>query len=272
MLPTRWLGWTSDLAGVVAWPLTPFTDAGTKLTAWLRPATSPLAAYAEDDRDLMERLATDKEIAEAQLARAQLKIVQLEEQIAQLQLAKRFSSDRPVRYMLADVTKHSPNLSADVVSINRGERDNVRVGSVAVYAGVHLIGQVSEVGHLESLLTPITSPAMRDLVEAIIMPRDDPDAPATSAARVQLSGKDGVFTAEVDRQMIVERGDIARLADARWPGAAQAMIIGIVEAVESIDDQPLRKRIVIRPKYRAQELANVTLKVEIVDSDERGTP
>jgi len=264
MLPVRWLGWTSDLAAIVAWPLAPFTDAGTKLVAWLKPSASPLDALTGDSRNAMEQLAIEKDYAEAQLVQARMQIEALEQQVAQLQLASRYSSARRISLVLADIVGHSPNMSLDVVSLNRGSRDGVRSSAIGVHAGVHLIGKVTEVDLLRSLLVPITSPAMRDLMEAVVMPQDDLESPLDQSARVQLAPqKDGSFLAVVDRQFNVSQGDIVRLADARWPEPAQAMIVGYVDAVESIDDQPLRKRLVVRPKYRAHELASVTLKVEV---------
>jgi hypothetical protein len=269
MLPTRWLGWTKDVAAIVALPITPFTHVGTQLSAWLRPAATPLDALTGDSLLALEKLALEKDYAEAQLVAAKMRIDELEQQVAQLQLAQRYSSGRPVRLLLADITGHSPNLSLDVVSLNCGSHRGVHKGAIAVHAGVHLIGRVMEVDALRSLLVPITSPAMRELLDAVIMPGGDADAPMEQAARVQLAQRsDGAFIAVVDRELKVERGDIARLADARWPAAAQAMIIGTVQAVESIEDQPLRRRLVVRPMYRAHELASVTLKIELDDEME----
>lgn len=273
MMPTRWLGWTKDVAAIVALPITPFTHIGTKLSATLRPAASPLDALTGDHRDMLEKLAIEKDYAEAQLVHAQLRIDELEQQVAQLQLASRYSSGRPVKLLLADITSHSPNLSLDVVSLSRGSRDGVVEGAIAVHAGVHLVGRVTQVDTLRSLMVPMTSPAMQELIDAVVMPAGNADALVDQAPRVQLSlRKDGTFSAEIDRQVAVERGDVARLADARWPGTAQAMIIGTVENVEPIEDQPLRRRIVVRPMYRAHELSSVTLKIELPEGEARVQP
>ncbi len=272
-LPTRWLGWTKDVAAIVALPVTPFTHLGTKVATWLRPAPSPIDGLTGDTRGQLAQLAFEKDYAEAQLAQALMRIDELEQQVAQLQMAASYSSGRPVRLLLADVTGHSPNLSVDSVWLSRGSRDGVRVGSIAVHAGVHLIGRVTEVDKLRSTMVPITSPAMRDLIVAILMPKDATNASVETAPRVQLAQRnDGAFTAVIDRHIQLSRGDIARLADARWPAAAQAMIIGSVEAVEDIEDQPLRKRVVVRPMYRAHELSSVTLKIELQGDEQGGQP
>ena len=272
VFPTRWLGWTKDVAAIVALPITPFTHLGTTLATWLRPGASPIDGLSGDVSEQLAQLVIEKDYAEAQLASAMMRIEELEQQVAQLQLAASYSSGRPVKLLLADVTGHSPNLSLDVVSLSRGSRDGVRAGTVAVHAGVHLIGKVTEVKTLGSLMVPITSPSWRDLIDAVIMSGEVTDGEIEPKARVQLALRaDGAFTADVDRQVVVEHGDIARLSDTRWPSAAQAMVIGRVEAVEAIEEQPLRRRIVVRPMYRAHELSSVTLKIESDDGADGST-
>ena len=115
---------------------------------------------------------------------------------------------------------------------------------------------------LSCRLIPITDRSI-GLVEAIIIPADDPVAQVQTAPRLQLSpdGK-GALVGDLERDMVVTPGDVVRLADSTWPDGAQGMIVGFVESVEPKDLQPLLSSVTVRPRYHPQRLASVTLKIE----------
>jgi cell shape-determining protein MreC len=280
-LPVRWLRWSNDVAGIVNAPLAPFSQLGVLLASWLRPARGPVIDLPESAARIIE----ERERYESLYHAEQLRVQALEEQLAQLQQVPLENLRVPVRLVLADVIGRSPGAASGVIELKRGSRDGVSPGNVAVYAGVHLVGQVRDVDRLRSLMVPVTSPAI-GLVGGAVRPKDRPEAPMRGSQRIHLeAGGDGTLVAHVDREMDVHSGDEIVLVDDGWPAAAQAMVLGVVDAIVPVDETPLRKRVIVRPHYQADELAHVTLKIEVAQAvpaagtpatpsqdDRRGTP
>jgi hypothetical protein len=110
-------------------------------------------------------------------------------------------------------------------------------------------------------------------MEAIILPADDPAAELAGAPRLQLvaDGR-GALVGDLDRNLVVQAGDVVRLSDPAWPDSAQGMILGYVRSVEPKDLQPLHNQITVKPDFDAQEVASVTLKIERLAAGEEGPP
>lgn len=258
-LPTGWLGWTDILASIVNVPLQPLTDGGLRLGAWIRPATDEYAQASQELKRRTEELETTR----ALLYAARLRIEALQEEIGELQAARRLHQGAEINPLYARVTGRSPDRAGGPVRLNAGTRHGVTPGTVAVYRGVHLIGRVArDVSRLSCHLVPITDPSA-GLLEAIILPGDDPVADVRNAPRLQLeSDGNGALVGDLDSSTQVRKGDVVRLSDPAWPDSAQGMIVGEVESIEPKDLQPLRNAITVRPRYQANRVASVTLKIE----------
>jgi hypothetical protein len=76
--------------------------------------------------------------------------------------------------------------------------------------------------------------------------------------KATMESGEGVFIADVERDRAFV-GDIVRLNDPGWSPVAQGMILGTIESVTPNDDEPLRRRIVVRPQYAISDVAVVTL-------------
>ena len=259
LLPTGWLGWTSILADVINVPLQPLMDAGLGIATWIRPADDRFAGASVE----LRRLRVELEKTRALLYGARLRSEALEEEIGELQAARRLHQGAEINPLYARVTARSPDRARGPVRLNAGSRHGVVPGTVAVYRGVHLIGRVADgVSRLSCHLVPITDPAA-GLVEAIILPADDPLAAVKTAPRLQLAPDgNGTLVGDLDRSIVVSRGDIVRLSDPSWADSAQGMIVGLVESTSTKDLQPLLSSIVVRPRYQAHRVESVTLKIE----------
>ncbi|MHC4414714.1 MAG: rod shape-determining protein MreC [Planctomycetota bacterium] len=262
LLPTGWLRpWTSHVADIVNVPVQPFADAGIRPRGRLRPRDDATAGESERVRHLTEELEKARALSHAK----QLRIEALEQEIRELQDARRFHRGGEVEIdpLFARITGRSPDRAGGPVRLNVGRRDGVTGGTVAVFRGVHLIGRVAEdVAQAGSWIIPITDPSNR-LVEAVILPAGDPLAPVGEAPRILLAPSGpGAFAGDLDAAVGVERGDTVRLSDPTWPASAQGMIVGFVESVSPKDAQPLLTSIVVRPRYHAHHLTSVTLKIE----------
>ena len=274
-LPRSWLGPTGQIASLVRIPFIPFGDFSEKMRGWLRPP--PPAVRVEISKENIEILALERDRLRTQLLAAQSEVMRLESRIAELQEVKGAAGDVDFRPVIAEtaanVAGRQPDSSAELVLLNKGTRDGVTVGTVAVDAGVNLIGTVSRVNRLTCDLRPLTSRAS-GLINARVYPADNEDAEYAEGVFVQLDPQgDGTFSAIVARGADVAEGDLVRLDDRSWPVTAQFMIVGTVHAVRARDGLVLRDEIVVRPRVTVHDVFNVTLKVDRVQlASEDTTP
>ncbi|MHC4765763.1 MAG: rod shape-determining protein MreC [Planctomycetota bacterium] len=267
LLPSGWLRWTVVASDIVNVPIQPLADAGVRLGRVLRGPDGSAGEESEALRRRTEQLEATRVLLHA----ARLRIEALQEEIRHLQDARRFHQGVQIDPLFVRVTGRSPDGGRGPVRINAGRRQGVTPGTVAVYRGVHLIGRVGDdVGRLSCRIVPVTDPAT-GLMEAIILPADDPAAEITDAPRLQLvADGDGKLVGDLDRNLVVRPGDVVRLADPAWPDSAQGMILGPVFSVAPKDLQPLHNEITVVPVIEAQRLAFVTLKLERLAAGEGG--
>jgi len=267
-MPAGWLRWTVVASDIVNVPIQPLADAGVRLGRLLRGPDGEGGEESEALRQRTEQLEATRVLLHA----ARLRIEALQEEIRHLQDARRFHQGVQIDPMFVRVTGRSPDRVRGPVRINAGSRHGVTPGTVAVYRGVHLVGRVGDdVGRLSCRIVPITDPAT-GLMEAIILPADDPVAALADAPRLQLvaDGR-GKLVGDLDRNLVVQAGDVVRLSDPAWPDSAQGMILGTVERVEPKDLQPLHNQITVEPTFHAGGVASVTLKIERLAAGEGGS-
>jgi cell shape-determining protein MreC len=258
--PSRWLGWTRDVADVVNLPLTPMRDAGVALAKWLR-RPPPLDGSNEIERELLQQ----RDEFERLYHVASGRVRELEDHIEQLQ---QIPPDNPyvaTHSMIANITGGNQRAPWDAVEVNRGARHGVAGGTIALYGGVHLVGRITGVSPLRSELLPLPSRATGP-INARLLPAGGHEravVPMTAGELVQLEPRgDGTLIAHVRIEHSVANGDVLRLDDHTWPPAAQAMIIGQVASIERNDRQPLMRVIVVRPRFHVHQLRAVALRIE----------
>ena len=267
LLPMGWPidGWTRDLAQVVRFPLKPFVHAGIVVESWLRPAPSAAEGVPGEARRLVEQLTEERDRFQQLYRRQEQRVRELQEQLRQLQQLPVRTLGSAGTGVIARVTGRNPASTVGVVelTLDQAARRAVAPDTIAVYAGVHLLGKVvDEPGPTGCLLLPVTNRANR-YITARVFPVDNPDLPLEDATLAQLLPTGGgAFTAEIDRTRDAGRGDLVRLDDAGWPPTAQMMVLGEIVSVETNETEPLRNTVVVRPFYQVRQLAYVTLIIE----------
>ncbi len=262
MLPTRWIQpWTGDLSGLLHVLLRPFTHAGETVGSWLRttPGGGLDADLPADVRERLKEISGERDRFERLFRAAEREILALREQLSQLQLVPADEDRADVVPLQASIVSRHPREALGLVHLNRGQRQGVETDTIAVFAGVHLVGKIAEASSLSSTLLPLTHPSM-GFIDAVVISGASPAKPLSQAPLVQLEPiGDGRFRGTVERAGGVKEGDVVRLIDRRWPTEAQAMVIGTVISVVGQDDNPLRDTLLVRPRYRINEVSQVTL-------------
>jgi hypothetical protein len=267
LLPRPWRqGWQPDLAQIVQIPFKPFTHAIVVATGWLRPEPSPLIAIPPEERDLAQAL-EDRDLARSLFHRERRRADELQEQLRQLQLLPPETRRVTTASVIAHITSRSASSPMGPVELRlrRGAAEPIPPNTVAVYAGVsgssvHVLGRtVGEPSRTSCSLLPLGHPAAGGL-RGLLVPADRPLDPGQMVFLQPAGG--GAFSAQIDREIPVGRGDIVRLDDPGWSRAAQGLIVGRVMDVKVNDVEPLRHAITIRPAFHIDQVAYVTLLVE----------
>jgi cell shape-determining protein MreC len=271
LLPPAAVGWTRPPAELFGLLLTPFTWAGNRMAAWIRPAASVRAArfdgsQSEEIDYLRQRMVEFERLYLAEQDRVQ----SLQRQLEQLQKVPAEYVKTPVQPLVAHVAMRSPASPYGLVTLNKGSSHGVKPHTIAVYDGVHLVGRVTEdVDPVRCSLLPLAN-SQTPLMEARVLPKERPaKTDLTQAAQIQLHARgDGMFHAQADRLEPIREGDEVVLLDAHWPAAAQAMKIGVVHSIRPDDLQPLRNTILVRPAFQIPQLTVITLKIELEGPDQ----
>ena len=67
-------------------------------------------------------------------------------------------------------------------------------------------------------------------------------------------------------------GQVVRLSDGRWPGAAQMLLVGKVVSVEPSPDNPLRRLVVVAPVIeRLERVSEVVIRASAPAAATEGT-
>ena len=259
VLPTRWLAWTGDAADIVRIPIMPLAGIGSRVAGAVRPVNvqrGPSGSlddmiHVEGQRDRLERL----------LLQEQLRSAELEAQLRHIQnLPPRSRSAQPPLLIESEVTGRRPDhpISGVELHVPADATGHVKVGDAVTWDGRWLIGRITRVSDFRVSALPITHPDIGPLM-CLLLP-DDLDADIDSAPAVLLrqDGR-GQFIGEMDRRVQAKIGDRIVLADRAWPNSVQAFRLGIVAAIEDMDEAPLRRRLLVEPEAQLFELPWVVI-------------
>lgn len=269
-LPGWALRWTRFPAEVMRLVLGPFTNMGNLVAETIRPPRSLSASGFPADETTIERLHVQLNEFERLYLAEQSKVEDLQRQLEQLQKLPPELLDVPIQPRVAGVVLRSPTSTLGLVVLNRGANHGVKPGTVAVYDGVHLLGRVTDdVSAMQCSLLPLTNKSTGYLV-ARVMPMDRSDVRIADAPEILLEpdGSDA-FTAQIDKNTLIEVGSTVRLRDTKWPATAQAMVIGLVESITPNELEPLRNIVTVRPVWQPSQVTRMLLKIEL-ESGERG--
>lgn len=253
-------GWTAPVTGpprailhTLLWPV----------TGWLKQAGDHLRRPPEEAgtrdppesamrRQYRQMLVYTRQL-EQRLAEARQRIADLSRVRDRLPLAG-------VRLLPAPVTAWASRRGSSSLRIARGQRHGVAVGQ-AVADRASLVGRVSDVGGQTASVRLITAPETSLTVR--IVPPTGGAVSRQAYIRMEVDDAGRSFTAQVGVDEPVEEGDLAHLADTRWPEAAQGLVVGRVTAVAPWPDDPLLyRRVTVTPEVSLPHLTRVVVLVE----------
>jgi hypothetical protein len=270
----RRVHWQSELADLARLPARPISALGVQIGELLRPPADPTAGLRDAD---VEQLLADREVLERLYRAEQQRALQLQRELEELQRIPVEIRGSAPRMQVATITSRNLNSSQGAVELRVKQAAEAYVipGTVGVYASVHLMGRtVGWPSRRSVAFLPLVNEATPPF-QARVFPEDRPDLPLSRAPRLFLEPTgDGRLVGYVPRSEVVHEGDVVRMDDERWV-TAQMMVVGDVSAVRVHDDEPLRHRIEVRPRYDVQRIAQVTLIVpeaEFDDGAEIGGP
>jgi cell shape-determining protein MreC len=155
----------------------------------------------------------------------------------------------------ARVTLSTRGLQINTLTLGVGSVDNVSVGEV-VTTGYNLVGRIASVGTHTSTVRLINTPGTY-LAVGIVPPVND-DTPRQALAHLEIADDGKVFYARGDVSDPVKVGDLAFLADDRWPTSAQGLIVGQVTKIDPDEKTPLlRTRLTVTPLKSLMHLGQV---------------
>tara|TARA_B100001059_G_scaffold74191_4_gene71784 strand:+ start:8040 stop:8879 length:840 start_codon:yes stop_codon:yes gene_type:complete len=266
VLPTRWLGWTSDMADIVRIPIMPLAGVGSRLAGAMRPVNID-GNLVGDVADLRE-MESQRSRIERLLLAEQLRVAELETQLRHLQdLPPDARTRRPPVLIKSEVTGRRPDHPASGVELHVGPELAGRVsqGDAVTWDGRWLVGRVTRVSDFRLSALPVTHPDVGPLM-GVILPEDEAVDVASSPRILLKQDGSGNLIGEIDRRSPVAIGDRVILADRSWPSSLQAFKIGRVAKMDDVDAAPLRVRLLVEPEVHLHQLPWVV----IVGQDARG--
>ena len=255
--PASWLGWTADVADVVRAPIMPVSRVGTSLASWLRPPRD-LEGRPVDEAEI-DQLRRDRDrfeqLWQAQRVRADGFARQLRQLEGLPEAALR--SPRPPLVVEADITGRDPSDPRSPIELRmpRDGGERLAVGDVAVWNGQRVLGRLSHVSPVRLMVLPLSNPESGPIE---VVPADASAGTYLPRMLLRQEGR-GLLVADIDRRVVLEPGARLVLADHRWPAWSQGLEIAVVIGIESLDEAPLRQRIIARPAVDAPAVSRVSV-------------
>lgn len=262
LAPARFTRWISWFRGPFMTLMAPASGPVTALSAWLRPAstTSPFEGASESE---LERQVRELEIM---LGKANQRIKRMEETISEYERGTGYPQPVPTRKL--EATRVSANLPAGTFDVNRGRRQGVIGGTVAVARrSDQLVGIVTAAGPLVSTVHVLTDKRLEpNLMIGVIMPAQTGAALTPEQfdelprEQFRPTGNGSLLADAVgaDKASHIHKGDLVRLDDETWPSAASMLILGTVSKIERTDD-PLFYRVYVTPLADLARLRSIIL-------------
>jgi len=244
LIPARWANalWHRPHVVVVK-VLGPFTHQLKRVADTLR-APESIEISPEYRLDLQQRRYFEQ------------RITQLEQENAELRGLRGHFQAQNVRFVKALVTFWSGSRNTPTITINRGSHEGIRQGQV-VTLGVQLVGRIAQVDRDLAAVGLITRPNT-SLSVRIVPPPDVEPAPRDVRVRARMEASGKQFIAVVPTGEPVRVGDVAHLADESYPHQALGAVVGVVQHIEPLPEDPtLWNRIEIQPTIALHQVDRV---------------
>lgn len=251
-MPVAVARWVSHVpVSVVSAVLTPVKPPLHQLALAIRAPRSVEPSGAQiglDDYETLQRLYWQKEM-ELQAAH---------ETIDRLSLVRRELDLVATKLLEAAVASPTPHPRYPSLSINKGTIHGIEVGQV-VCAGDNLVGRISHASATSATVKLVSRSSAH--LEVLIMHRTIDGASRRAKSQLSFDAGLAAFIDLIsgDRVAGVQVGDLARLADPRWPKHAQGLVIGKVERIENLPNDVRQKRVLVVPREELIRLAKVVV-------------
>lgn len=267
LLPLNWLGWVGWFAGLSETVLTPVSH---PLRAAGRVFVPAPRREDELDAERLRRLFEGEQLKRQQ---AELEIERLTQIIDRISAGAAVNPSLEVRQLPAPVT----GAVGQYLVVRAGARSGVVTNSIVTADGFQLLGQVEGVDERTCRVLPITAPGAGSISGVILTDATGEQrlpcilAPAgdnTLRGEFELA-QDPVTGAAINA---VVPGQEVRLLDDTWPGAAQLLLVGLVERVEPDEALGgLNRLVVVRPRATLRQVGEVVVRVPLFDDPDRET-
>lgn len=266
LLPSRWLEWTNWFGAQARVVVSPIAHPMTMAKNLVIPQSVGNPNATSRERALQSELDRYR----ALLYKEQQENKQLSALVQQLSSGAAVTPDVAVTQIPRPVT----GLSREFLVVRSGGHERVTRSTVAVVNAVQLCGRVVETDARTALVLPITAKDSQPLLGNVLL-----DDSGTNTARCMLVpiGK-GLLEGDVtmpdsgDEEQQIQIGMEVRLLDDQWPRHAQMLLIGTIERVAASPDQPLRKRITVRPSVDLRSVPEVFFRVPDLENTQGGAP
>lgn len=257
VLPLRWLGWArwfSEQAYVVVAPIAQPITMAVDLVV---PARQIGPEAGERERILRDEL----ERVRVRLAQAEQRSRDLEALVDQISRGAALNPDVEV----TQLARPRIGQVGDLLLIRSGSAEGVHKGTVITAQSVQLVGRVTDADARTCRVLPINAKvgSNAQLIGGVVILDEETGRRATCL--LEPAG-DGTLVGEVSppedgRVDELQVGQTVRLFDEQWPRHAQMLVIGDVERVEPSADQPLRRRITVRPRVDLRRVSEVIVRL-----------
>lgn len=251
MLPSSIAGSVASLPHtMIRIAVSPISGQLHRLGVMIRPS-EPVQLVDETQRDWQQQFFLQKQYA-SRLA-DEVRILQ-----RQLEAFRRIASvvgDQQPRYIDANVAASLTSGGKSVLVIEKGESLGVRVGDAVVY-NEFLVGRVEQVNAMTSDVRLITSEGTT--FEVRIMPAEAGTGLNIDAVWIRRDEEGSGFILQVPATTTIRPGDIAHLADERWPMVANGFVVGqVTEVVADPSNPMLFRHVRIEPRMNLESLVEV---------------
>ena len=257
LLPARYSGWVSSLAGVLKLAVAPVSGPvyqGTRLV---------MHDTAARDDSLIERERDHFKWLWLQEQRETERLRRLVEQLQKGQLL----SESPAAQLVRPVVGSSSDGRGGTLDVRAGTGQGVGINDVATTEGVQIVGKV--VGASAKLCTVrlITSQAAGGINGVVFTNDDKPGVKCSLSPSKTAQVLVGMVEYAKDGKPPPEVGQTVRLEDAQWPKHAQRLVIGVITDVKTVTSG--RQLIEVRPTAELDRLSEVVLRLSPREADER---
>ena len=262
LLPTKWLGWTSDLADLVRIPVTPVSHVGMIFTNWIRPAVE-LSDMQNDERERKEFVTAERDHYRQLYHAHMLRANEFASQLRELQNLPESSlrNPRPPLVLTTDLTGIRSGDISGIVELKRvgGATSRILVGDIAI-VGRDIVGRISRLGATRIELRTSTHSETGLIRAAVVSAHPDGSSQQTLLHEVLLeSDGTGKFSADSLASSEIKVGDLVVLNDPVWPESGAGLILGLVTKINRLDEAPLRQSLTIEPRRRVRDVSRVVV-------------